>query len=176
MGKHLIDLSKCKNYCFWDEEAQAIAVFCQGKDKLYNGFFFCGVEAIHLLKRNKWYIENKGYAVGSFDNKVRKFHREILNFPKMVDHCNRNRLDNRVTNLRETDYFKNNHNSRTRANNTSGYSGVSFSRGKWIVRIPINGKRTYFGSFTSKATAILVRKKAEKKVFKEFAPNHKEYY
>lgn len=99
-----------------------------------------------------------------------------MNFPKMVDHANRNRLDNRLLNLRESDHFKNNHNSKTRKNNTSGYSGVNFSRGRWVVRIPINGKRTYFGSFDCKDKAISARKNAEKKVFKEFAPIHKEYY
>ena len=56
--------------------------------------------------------------------------------PKMVDHINGNRDDNRVENLREADDKINTRNSKKRSDNTSGETGVNFCKqtGKWMAR------------------------------------------
>jgi hypothetical protein len=50
---------------------------------------------------------------------------------KMVDHQNRNRLDNQRENLRVTTPLYNALNSKINNKNTSGYKGVSLDRRKW---------------------------------------------
>ena len=46
-------------------------------------------------------------------------------------------------------------------NNTSGYKGVDFNRGKWRARIYYNNKAILLGSFSTKEEAIAARKAAE---------------
>lgn len=68
-----------------------------------------------------------------------------------IDHINRNKDDNRITNLRVVDKTINQANSGVQINNTSGYRGVSKARGrnKWRVTITHKGKDINLGSFSS---------------------------
>lgn len=58
------------------------------------------------------------------------------------------------------------------SNNTNRITGVSWSssRNKWESYIKINGKKKKLGRFDKKEDAIEARLKAEKELFKEFAP------
>ena len=93
-------------------------------------------------------------------------------FPEQIDHKNRNKLDNRLSNLRESNYSINNKNLSKRVDNTSGVTGVHKHYGKWRARIKVNKKMIYLGVYESKQDAILVRKKAMKKY--NFTPSHGE--
>lgn len=66
-----------------------------------------------------------------------------------VDHRNRIRSDNRLTNLREASRSENNHNASPNRRNTSGARGVCWdkSRGKWTVHIHADGKQHHLGRF-----------------------------
>lgn len=68
-----------------------------------------------------------------------------------VDHINRNRGDNRISNLRLVTRSENAQNGSDRKNNTSGYRGVTFNRANsvWIAQITKDTKCIYLGSFTS---------------------------
>ena len=55
-----------------------------------------------------------------------------------------------------------------RSNNTSGYPGLKYVRGKWEARISFKKRTYYLGAFADKAEAIRVRKEAEQRVFGEF--------
>lgn len=65
--------------------------------------------------------------------------------PRILDHINRNRADNRIENLRECHESQNAANAKAPSTNTSGYRGVYFdvSRGKWAarIRVTIDGVR-----------------------------------
>lgn len=55
---------------------------------------------------------------------------------KDTDHINGNRLDNRRSNLRVCEHKDNQRNMKMHKDNTSGYKGVSKSRGgKWVVKV-----------------------------------------
>jgi hypothetical protein len=79
-----------------------------------------------------------------------------------VDHINRDRYDNRFENLREASRSENLQNARRRDNNTSGYTGVSWSKSKkrWRAEIMVDGKRMYLGRFKTKEEAATARQKA----------------
>jgi len=85
----------------------------------------------------------------------------------IIDHINRDGLDNRLLNLRVVSHGVNNRNSRRPANNTSGKRGVSYDakNDKWVAYIDIDGKRKHLGRFINKNIAIQARISAESKLF-----------
>lgn len=81
-----------------------------------------------------------------------------------IDHINRNRSDNRISNLREVTNKQNNQNRSKPSNNTSGHPGVSWYKrdSKWQAQITHNQKDIFLGYFTTLEEAISARKAAEK--------------
>ena len=84
-------------------------------------------------------------------------------FPSLkIDHINRIKTDNRISNLREATDSQNaqNHIS-PQSNNKSGFRGVSPYKGKWKASITKDGKQIYLGLFDGKldaASAYIVAK------------------
>ncbi|MBC1746885.1 AP2 domain-containing protein [Listeria seeligeri] len=60
-----------------------------------------------------------------------------------------------------------------RADNKSGYRGVTFKDNKWVARISVSGKEHYLGSFDQKEEAIAARKKGEELYFKPLIDKYK---
>lgn len=86
-----------------------------------------------------------------------------------IDHINRDKLDNRIENLREA---TNAENSRNRVNTRlpkSGARGVSYHKGRYIARITINGKSINLGSFDDCSTAAAAYAAATRIHHGEFA-------
>lgn len=112
------------------------------------------------LSKHRWYYHD-GYA----DSTKGKMHRIIMAAKKgaEVDHVNRNKLDNRKSNLRIATRSQNNHNVGLRKDNTSGQKGVSYfkPRNSWVARIQIEGKRFYLGSFKNRDQAIIASQEAQ---------------
>lgn len=84
----------------FDDHAEVII-----KDK--DGYEKCraiiDMDDISMVKEYKWCLNSQGYAFSSDDNKNILLHRLIMGFPEkglVVDHINRNRLDDRKCNLR----------------------------------------------------------------------------
>lgn len=90
----------------------------------------------------------------------------------VVDHINRNSLDNRKNNLRECTQADNCINKSIRSDSSSGVTGVTWYKkyNKWLARITVNKKRILLGYFDDKEEAIRARENAEKKYFGEFRP------
>lgn len=128
------------------------------------------LEDICLVKDLKW-----NYAIGYAYNHKNKIHLHnfILNRTPdkkaTVDHINRNRLDNRKSNLRIVDYKLNGFNKGKQSNNTSGYVGVSWDKAKkkWEAHIKVNRKKKFLGYFDDIENAVTTRKEAEIKYYGE---------
>jgi hypothetical protein len=135
----------------------------------------------YQIRRFKWCVWGNGskfYAVrimvtGPGKTKVMYLHRQILNAPKgvLVDHRNRDPLDNRRENLRFATQSENMQNRGKRKNGTSKFIGVWFVKvkGKWESRITHKGKLIYIGSFDSEIAAAKAYDAAAKKYHGEFA-------
>ena len=82
---------------------------------------------------------------------VIRMHREILGLVHgdgiLVDHINRDGLDNRKANLRIADKRINTLNSKTRSDSTTGITGVSGNRGRWRAYIYRNSKQISLGTY-----------------------------
>lgn len=108
------------------------------------------------------------YAITYTKEKKREYiHRLILPNVKIIDHINQDPLDNRLKNLRPTSASHNATNKAKRSDNTSGVTGVYWSkeRKKWLAMISINKKLKLMGTFKSKNEAIKCRKSAEIKYY-----------
>ena len=72
--------------------------------------------------------------------KIIKLHRFIMGDPPgmVVDHFDGNRLNNQKSNLRICTIQQNNMNAKKTTRNTSGYRGVSFSKGNKKLRATIS--------------------------------------
>lgn len=92
-------------------------------------------------------------------------------FSQGIDHANRNKLDNRWSNLRKTTKKLNAANCDLPANNTSGYKGVSWSKqaNKWHAYIKVDQKRINLGFFNDIEEAARTYDKAALKHFGAYA-------
>lgn len=116
-----------------------------------------------LVEQHIWRVNSSGYAATDVCTQTVPrqsyvlLHRLLMNPGELhIDHINRNRLDNRRCNLRVCTQTQNNRNRCKQVNNTSGYRGVVQYRGKYTVRISLNGTDTYHGYYTSKHSAAIV--------------------
>ena len=88
-----------------------------------------------------------------------QMHREILGLTfgdgKIVDHINRNGLDNRKSNLRIASHSLNRYNSSMRIDNVSGYRGVFWHKKskRWRATICIEYNQIYLGQYIDKTAA-----------------------
>ena len=80
--------------------------------------------------------------------------------PNIIDHINRDRSDNKITNLRNVDRYTNNMNS-DRIDNAKLYS-LHKQTGKYTAQIGVNGKKKHIGIYNTKEEAIQARLEYEK--------------
>lgn len=128
-----------------------------------------------------WYVTNFGYAM-TRDVKTKKqimLHRllvfgydNVVN-DEIIDHANRDRLDDRLCNLRVCEPSDNAKNQSLSARNTSGQTGVSYSSQfhKWRAYVCDKRKYISLGYYKTKEEAIAARLAGEKKYYGEFAPS-----
>lgn len=121
-------------------------------------------EDYETLKRHKWYLNPQGYAVryviSDRKGRVKLMHREILR-PEagfMVDHKDRNRLNNKRSNLRSVTHSQNMMNTakKTRMGRASSrFRGVYLrsDTGMWAAEIREFKKKTNLGCFENEEDA-----------------------
>jgi len=115
-----------------------------------------------FLSQWKWYLSN-GYAINNDGRK--KMHRLVTKAKQgeIVDHIDRNRLNNTKSNLRIVGISENVHNQKKRSNTENNYKGVNFikSNGLWQSRCRIYGDDYFLGLYKCEiAAAYAYNKKA----------------
>lgn len=180
-------LKMMKHGCYKNNKIECFddygVIFTNNKN--LNKFYF-DLEDKHLLENKYWYEDDYGYLtnceVVDGKNVYTRFHRIVMNAKTsdFVDHKNRKKYDNRKENLRICTHQENDRNKDISSKNRSGIIGVGWdkSRSKWSSSITINHKKIFLGRFSDKNEAIKNRLLAEKKYFKDFAPQkhlYKEY-
>ncbi|WP_129598445.1 HNH endonuclease [Anaerophilus nitritogenes] len=136
---------------------------------------------LNNVKKYKWYYNKnlgEGYVHGynSFTGERAYLHRIVMgveNDEDVVDHINRNTLDNRDMNLRIVTSQDNARNRRISIRNSTGVNGVSWDNTyqKYISRICVNYRYINLGYFDDIEDARIARMEAEKEYFGEFAIN-----
>jgi hypothetical protein len=137
----------------------------------YKSSSIIDVDFLELVKKYKWYEKN-GYVRGAkaCDNNKIFLHRLITNCPNnmVIDHINKDTLDNRLSNLRictqkdnarNRDYIKSNK-----------HVGVKLvASGNYQACITVNYKTIYLGTFSEFECAVQARLDAEIKYFGEYS-------
>lgn len=148
--------------------------YYEGKFLKSNKSFFFSKEDYSVVSNYCWHLTVDGYVATNIKDGVIKLHRLLMNFPDgIIDHKNRNKLDNTRDNLRIVTDQENAINSSISKRNTSGIIGVFFSKEKhkWAAALKVNGENKNLGRYKNKEDAIVARLKGELKYFgKEFAP------
>ena len=113
-------------------------------------------EDIPLIEGYKWFY-TQGYAK---NNKGDPIHKLLVgtDISTRVDHMDRNKLNNRRSNIRRTTVSGNTSNVGIRKDNTTGIRGVSIDKkivgpNKYRAGIRHNGKRIHLGMFSDKYEA-----------------------
>lgn len=123
-------------------------------------------------------VSGSGYLRVRADNVCYQAHRLAWlymtgSFPSaLVDHIDRDKLNNRWTNLREATHAQNNQNRVKSSASTSGHIGVSWSKTekKWLARIGIDRKKLVLGSYINFEDAVQAYAAAKAK-YHTFSPN-----
>lgn len=127
------------------------------------------------LSKYSWHLTYQGYAgrnvLENGKRTISLMHREILGLKKgeLCDHINRDRLDNRMENLRKCTINDNNRNMGLISTNTSGFKGVSKNGGKWQSYINVNNKKHSLGYWHDPVDAAIAYNIAAQLFFGEFA-------
>jgi hypothetical protein len=182
-GKQKIYCShKCKNV----KQTSKRLTLTQGK-KLILDSLSLGNEAFDLastdnnlvgLNKFNWYINSKGYAQSCATLGSCKLHHIIWEFfngsiPNgyIIDHENRNKLDNKLSNLRLATAKQNSYNKKATHNKkASKYKGVhKTASGKYQSQIWVNGKNRALGSYETEEEAATVYNQYAKQIQGIFA-------
>lgn len=142
--------------------------------------FTISQEDFDFVKNKSWYYDRFyiNTAIPRNDGTTRsipeKIHNLLMNPSpgNVIDHKNRNKLDNRRENLRECTKIENDRNKIQENNKSKIFRGVRLSENgkKYQARLKYVDKEIYLGTFETKEEAIEARLEAEKKYYGEFAP------
>jgi len=109
-----------------------------------------------------WCLSSDGYVKRTYDKKDLYLHRAIFEkhfgtIPedKMIDHIDRDKLNNRKSNLRLCSHAENMRNRTVHKNNKLGVKGVRVNQGKYEANIRFNNKVIYLGYYESLDDAAL---------------------
>lgn len=78
-------------------------------------------------------------------------------WPAVIDHINRDKLDCRIENLRDVSQQVNAQNKSMHSNNTTGYQGVTTEYGKFSASVYMNYKKYKIYGYKTKEAAALAR-------------------
>lgn len=123
---------------------------------LVAGLTFCAVN-----KGTVWYATTK------INGKQVPLHHIIAGKPEpgfIVDHIDRDGLNNRRRNLRHTTHAVNMRNAKLSKRNTSGYRGVTKDRNRWQAKICVNGVAYYVGWYATAEEAARAYDEASKRL------------
>lgn len=146
------------------------------------GYALVSADDVCKVEMNSWRLDSHGYAIKSIKENGKtkniSLHHVVYKKPDkgmVIDHINRNKLDNRRENLREVSYSLNsaNRSRRKSAKENRPYPGVRRVKNRktgkmydtWEVAIKFKGKFEYTGYFNNVDDAIKKRKKLEKQLY-----------
>jgi hypothetical protein len=117
----------------------------------------------HNNKEAGW-ADFKGYRIIKFKGICYRAHRLAWKMfhgkdpGSILDHIDRNRTNNVITNLREVDNSESMHNTGLRSDNTSGQRGVCWAEHvkKWRVKVNLKGKSHHLGYYDDLDQAVKI--------------------
>jgi hypothetical protein len=129
-------------------------------------------KCVDAVLKHQWYCSADGYAItyAKFGRLTFALHQfvyrlfvlngNLIEKGMVIDHINRNRLDNRLENLRmctvaENNYNRSKKNNNKSNNNKSKYRGVKKTGKTWRARLSHNGQTYTIDNISSEREAAL---------------------
>lgn len=150
---------KTKKYNEFFVDENVVHVKCTNTDTV----FICDLDVWEKAKQDTWIESKSTHYILTTHGK--RFHHLVLPVKDgyVIDHINRNRADNRRSNLRYLSPRANTINSNIRCTNKSGHKGVCKTRnGTWLAYIWL-GKQVNLGTYKTYEEACKAREIAEEK-------------
>lgn len=130
------------------------------------------------LMQWKWHAQHNGHNWYAARNQGKRPFRTIVQMHSVIaatpkgfdtDHIDGNGLNNQRDNLRVCTHAENRRNQGKQENNTSGYKGVVWDKGKWRAEITVNRRKIRLGIFGDPEMAARAYDKAAKQYHGTFA-------
>ena len=138
--------------------------------------FLVDIEDFGKVRKYCWSFNSNGYLITRIKGKTISLHSYLTGLvghkgKTLADHQYGNTFDNRRSMLREVTRSQNTMNSAMRSDNTSGVTGVSWSKKaqKWAAQLYFQGKQHHLGYFDTIEEATVARHAAEDKYFGEYS-------
>ena len=143
--------------------------------KLESNYFLIDKINLEKIIKHNWYLDSNGYPM-TYTARSKTLHKNLLGKQQdgyVIDHINRNKLDNRLCNLRVITQKENSYNRSKSKSSNNKYKGVrmnkSTNKTTYIAYICKDGiKREISGCKTEEEAALIYDMMAEE-LFGEFA-------
>jgi hypothetical protein len=152
-----------------------VEIVMKRRDGAISGTAIIDLVDVPDVCQHSWYFNGR-YVRGIVGGKLTLLHRHIMkpDGGQVVDHANRNALDNRRQNLRLCTHQQNSQNRRLSNDTKSGAHNIILDecgiRSKYYVVMRCNGKNIYSKRYRRIEDAIAARDRMEAVHFGEFAP------
>jgi hypothetical protein len=133
--------------------------------------FIISIESMDKVLSHDWYLNKSGYPF-SYTARYHSLHRFLLGRQEkgmVIDHINRNKLDNRICNLRVITAKENSYNRTKNANSENKYKGVQKRGNKYVAIITKDGIKKEIGGFLTEEDAAKTYDMMAEELFGEFA-------
>jgi len=147
-----------------------IELLGRGKELEQNYFLISTITFEKIIKHN-WYIDSNGYPM-TYTGRSKTLHKNLLGKQQkgyVIDHINRNKLDNRLENLRVISAKENSYNRTKNKTSNNKYKGVIKRGNKYVASITKDGNRKEIGGFETEEEAARMYDMMAEELFGEFA-------
>ena len=129
------------------------------------------ITSLDKVLSHDWYLKSSGYPF-SYTARYHTLHRFLFGRQEtgmVIDHINRNKLDNRLSNLRVITAKENSYNRTKSANSENKYKGVQKRGDKYVAKISKDGIKKEIGGFLTEDAAAEAYDMMAEELFGEFA-------
>jgi hypothetical protein len=127
---------------------------------------------VERVSRRNWYLTNSGYPLSYSKGTTTLLHQFIIGrAPEGMfsDHINRNKLDNRKSNLRFVTPLQSSANTGARKSNKLGIKGVHMLHGNYVAEMRSQGKKFWLGTHPTVEAASAAYQAKALELFGEYA-------
>ena len=154
------------------DEASYVKLELLGRAKdTEQNYFLVSKSKLEYVLRHSWYLGGNGYPM-TYTARSKTLHKNLLGKQEtgyVIDHINRNKLDNRFENLRVITAKENSYNRTKSKNSNNTYKGVKKSGNKFSAVISKDGIKREIGGFDTEEDAAKAYDMMAEELFGEFA-------